>query len=170
MGDPKKSRKKWEGPSHPWRREQLEQEIVLMGQYGLRNKRELWIAKTMLRRIRSKARVLLALPEEERIKRGAPLIRRLVKLGILHSEESTLDDILNLSVEDILERRLQTIVFRKGLAKSIYHARQLITHGHIAINDRRVTSPGHIVSREEENNISFYYLSPYAKSVEVKSE
>jgi len=163
VGDPKKPRKKWEGPSHPWRKEILEQELVLMGQYGLRNKRELWIAKTLLRRIRAKARRLLALPEEERIKRSKPLIRKLYKMGLLPSEDATLDDVLSLTVNDVLERRLQTIVYRKGLATSIYHARQLIVHGHIAINGRRVRSPGHLVSRDEEDKIDYYPLSPYAK-------
>ena len=165
MGDPKKPRKKWEGPSHPWRKEVLEQELVLMGQYGLRNKRELWIAKTVLRRLRAKARRLLALPEEEREARSKPLIRKLYRMGLLPSEDATLDDILGLTVNDILERRLQTIVYRKGLASSIYHARQLIVHGHIAIAGRRVRSPGHLVSREEEDQIRYYPLSPYAKKV-----
>ena len=163
MGDPKKPRKKWEGPSHPWRKEVLEEELVLVGEYGLRNKRELWIAKTILRRIRAKARKLLALPEAERVERSKPLIRRLYRMGLLPSEDATLDDVLGLTVRDVLERRLQTLVYKKGLALSIYHARQLIVHGHIAINGRRVRSPGYLVSREEEDKIGYYPLSPYAK-------
>ena len=163
MGDPKKPRKKWEGPLHPWRGDVLREELELMGKYGLRNKRELWIAKTLLRRFRASARRLLMLPEKERLARSKPLIRRLVRLGLLHSEESTLDDVLNLTVEDVLERRLQTVVYRKGLASTIYHARQLIVHGHVAINGRRVRSPGHLVSRDEEDKISYYPLSPYVK-------
>lgn len=169
MGDPKKPRKKWEGPLHPWRKDVLEQELELMGRYGLRNKRELWIAKTLLRRTRASARKLLMLPEEERIAKSKALIKRLVKMGLLPSEESTLDDVLNLSVENVLERRLQTIVFRKGLATSLYHARQVIVHGHIAIAGRRVRSPGHLVSKDEEGKISYYPLSPYAQRV-VKTE
>ena len=70
---------------------------------------------------------------------------------------------LGLTVRDVLERRLQTLVYKKGLALSIYHARQLIVHGHIAINGRRVRSPGYLVSREEEDKIGYYPLSPYAK-------
>jgi len=170
MGDPKKPRKKWEGPSHPWRKEILEQELELMGRYGLRNKRELWIAKTVLRRMRAKARRLLALPPEERERRGRPLIRKLYKMGLLPSEDATLDDILSLTVDDVLERRLQTIVYKKGLATSIYHARQLIVHGHIAINGRRIRSPGHLVSREEEDKIDYYPLSPYAQRMEEEKK
>lgn len=162
MGDPKKSRRKYETPGHPWIKERLLQEIELVGKYGLRNKRELWIARTYLRRIRARARTLLALPPQRRARFERELINRLVKQGILPSENCTLDDVLNLTIEDILQRRLQYIVYKKGLASSIYHARQLIVHGHIAIGDRRVTSPGHLVTRDEEEQVRFYPLSPYA--------
>ncbi len=168
MGDPKKPRKKWEGPTHPWIRERLREELILIGQYGLRNKKELWIARTFLKRIRGSARRLLALPENERISREKALIKRLADLGILPSEESTLDDVLSLTVETILERRLQTLVYKKGLAKSLFHARQLITHGHIMVNGRRVRSPGQLIKKEEENTITFYPLSPYVKQAEQK--
>ncbi len=161
MGDPKKSRKKWEGPRHPWKKDILQQELELVGRYGLRNKRELWIAKTVLRRIRATARRLLALPTEIREREEKRLITRLYNLGIVPSLEATLDDVLNLTVENILERRLQTVVYRKGLAQTIYHARQLIVHGHIAIAGVRVTSPGHLVRRDEEESIGFYLSSPY---------
>ncbi len=164
MGDPKKPRKKWEGPAHPWRKDVLMQELEIVGRYGLRNKRELWIAKTILRKIRARARKMLA--TKEALEAEKAFINRLYHMGLLPSTETTLDDILNLTVEDVLERRLQTIVFRKGLAKSIYHARQLIVHGHIAIGDRRVTSPGHLVTRDEEALIRYYPLSPYANAKE----
>jgi len=163
MGDPKKPRKKWEGPTHPWRKDVLQAELTLVGKYGLRNKRELWIAKTLLRRIRAKARRLLALPPGERELRSRPLISKLYHMGLLPSPDASLDDVLRLTVEDVLERRLQTLVFRKGLARTMYQARQLIVHGHIAVNGRRVRSPGYLVSREEEEAIGFYPLSPLAK-------
>jgi len=80
---------------------------------------------------------------------------------MLH-ETAVLDDVLDLSIEDILERRLQTIVLRKGLAKSTYQARQLITHGHITIEDRRVTIPSYIVTRKEETQIAYTPKSPFS--------
>ena len=165
MGDPRKPRKKWEGPSHPWVKEVLLEEMRLVGEYGLRNKRELWIAKSFLRRIRARARGLLALPPEERGRLEKPLISRLYKLGLLPSEDATLDDVLRLTVRDVLERRLQTIVYRKGLASSLYHSRQLIVHGHIAIGSRRVRSPGRLVTREEEKLVGYYPHSPIARKV-----
>ncbi len=164
MGDPKKSRKKWERPGHPWIKERLKQELELVGRYGLRNKRELWIAQTILRDIRSKAKKLLSLPLEVRRVKERGLVARLYRAGILNSESAALEDILGLDVESVLERRLQTIVFRKGLAKSIHHARQLIVHGHIAIGLRRIRSPGYLVSRDEENLIGYAPSSPYAKN------
>ncbi len=167
MGDPKKPRKKWEPPGHPWIKERLIEEMRLVGMYGLRNKRELWIAKTMLKRIRERARALLAKPPELRQAEERALIRRLYKLGILNSENATLDDVLGLTVENILERRLQTIVYRKGLARSIHEARQLIVHGHIAIGGRRVTAPGYIVPRDEEDLIDYYPLSPFKKRAQA---
>jgi len=161
VGDPKKSRKKWEGPSHPWRKEILAEELELLGRYGLRNKRELWIAKTILRRIRASARRLLALPPKIREREEKSLLNRLYKMGIVPSPDIPLDEVLNLTVESILERRLQTIVYKKGLAKSLYHARQLVVHGHISIGGVRVTSPSHLVSREEEELIGHAPTSPY---------
>lgn len=154
MGDPKKPRKKWERPGHPWIRARLEEELRLLGEYGLRNKRELWRAQTLLRRLRERARSLLALPPEVRAREEAQLVQRLYNTGLLRSTTSTLDDILGISISDVLERRLQTIVYRKGLAKSMHHARQLIAHGHVLVGGRRVTSPGHLVSRSEEELIA----------------
>lgn len=164
MGDPKKPRKKWESPGHPWIKTRLEQELELMNRYGLRNKRELWVAQTLLRRIRHRARQLLAIPIEERKKALEVLARRLYSMGIIDKLDVDVNDILALTVDAILDRRLQTLVWKKGLAKSIHHARQLIVHGHIAIKNRRVTSPGYLVSREEENYIGYHLVSPYARN------
>lgn len=161
MGDPKKSKKKWEGPGLPWIKEVLMHEQELLGKYGLRNKREIWLARTIIRKFRHMARSLLALPPAERLVREKQLINRLYKMGLLKSQNATIDDILGLKEEDLLERRLQTIVFKKGLARTIYQARQLIVHGHIAIGGKRVTSPGYIVFKDEEDSIDFYPTSPF---------
>ncbi len=154
MGDPRKQRKKYETPRFPWRTDVLQEELKLLGQYGLRNKRELWRHKTMLSKFRGIARSLIGKAPEERKKMQKMLLARLKKLGIIH-ETAALDNVLDLAIEDILERRLQTVVFRRGMAKSIYQARQLVTHGHIAIGDQRVTVPSYTVSREEETQIAF---------------
>ena len=159
MGDPKKQRRKYETPRFPWRTDILQEELKLLGQYGLRNKHELWRQETTLSRFRGIARSLIGRPVEERKRMEDELLARLKKIGILN-ETAALDDVLDLTQEDILERRLQTIVFRKGLAKTIHQARQLITHGHIAVGDRRVTVPSYIVATEEEKQISYASKSP----------
>ncbi|MEM1586821.1 MAG: 30S ribosomal protein S4 [Candidatus Bathyarchaeia archaeon] len=159
MGDPKKPKKKYESPRNPWRSDVLKGELILLGQYGLRNKRELWCAKTMLSKIRGMARSLLSMPIDKRAKLESQLLGKLKRLGVL-PEGAVLDDVLDITVENILERRLQTIVFRKGLAKTPYQARQLIVHGHIAVNGRIVYSPGYLVKKAEEESITYAPISP----------
>lgn len=159
MGDPKKQRKKYETPKFPWRIDVLEDELKLLGQYGLRNKKELWRHKTMLSRFREIARSLLGMSSEERKRLEKQLLGRLARLGII-PKKAALNDVLDLALENILERRLQTFVFRTGLAKSMYQARQIITHGHIAIKDRRVSSPSYLVMKDEEAKIVYAPTSP----------
>jgi len=159
MGDPRRQRKKFETPRFPWRTDTLQAELQLLGQYGLRNKHELWRHRTMLSKYRGTARSLLGMTTQQREVLEKQLLARLNRLGIL-PETAVLDNVLDMSLEDILERRLQTLVFRKGMAKSVHQARQFITHGHVAISNRRVLSPSYLVLRDEEANITFAPMSP----------
>ncbi|UCE43912.1 MAG: 30S ribosomal protein S4 [Candidatus Bathyarchaeota archaeon] len=154
MGDPKKPRKKYETPKFPWQIDTLEMELRLIGEYGLRNKKELWRHRTMISRFRGVARSLLGMSTKERRKRGKKLLDKLHRLGIL-PKDAEIDDVLDLSIENILERRFQSLVFRKGLAKSMHQARQFIAHGHVGIDEKRVSSPGYLVLRDEETKIGF---------------
>lgn len=154
MGDPKKQRRKYETPKNPWNKEQIEAETTLVGEYGLRNKRELWRYRTMLSKIRGIARSLLGKSEEERLPIEQNFLKKLNRLGIL-PEGATTDDTLDLDIRDLLERRLQTVVYRSGLAKTIQQARQLISHGHVKVSKRRVSVPGYIVKRLDEANIKY---------------
>lgn len=163
MGDPKKSRKMFTPPRNPWRTDQLSQELFLLGTYGLRNKRELWRSQTRLSNFRKQARQLLAASSDVRNREEPKLMNYLGKLGLLQGMENTLDDVLSLTIENLLERRLQTIVWKRGLAKSSYQARQLISHGHIALNQRRITVPSYIVSPAEEGSLSFSDGSVFLK-------
>lgn len=149
MGDPKRIRKKYETPGNPWRREALEEELKLMGEYGLRNKRELWRVASILKKYRTMARKLFVVVGEKRMVEEGRLIGRLNRLGVL-PQGATLDDVLKLTVRDFLERRLQTIVYRSGLARTIHHARQLITHGKIFVGGKKVRAPSYHVKRGEE--------------------
>ena len=162
MGKPKFSRKKYETPSHPWQADRIKAENELSRKYGLKNKREIWKAQTALRRYRGQARGLLA-----KIDRGNPQIKKeseqllmyLTRMNILPLN-STLDDVLALETEPILSRRLQTLTYLKGLANTPTQARQLISHGHIAIADRRITVPSYMVTKDEESKIGYAANSP----------
>jgi small subunit ribosomal protein S4 len=163
MGDPRRQRKKYATPRFPWRTDILQEELKLLGQYGLRNKHELWRIETTLSNFRGIARSLIGRSVEERKKMEDELVAKLKKLGVLN-ETAVLDDVLDLTIEDVLERRLQTIVFRKGMGKTIQQVRQLITHGHVSVGNRKVTIPSYTVTKEEEHQITYALKSPIANS------
>ena len=163
MGDPKRTRRSYETPRHPWRRDQLEVELHLMGDFGLRNKRELWRYKTMLSKVRGQARSMLASTGEERARLEKEYLSKLSRIGVL-SESATIDDILDLDIRDLLERRLQTVVFRKGLAKSLFQARQLVSHGHISVAGKIISVPSYMVKRDEEANLKYASQSPLGRA------
>jgi small subunit ribosomal protein S4 len=157
LGDPKKARKQFSRPRSPWRADQLAQELYLLGNFGLRNKRELWKAETQLSSMRKQARTLLAATERVRLREERKLLDSLVKKGLV-AEGASLDDILSLTVEDVLARRLQTMVFKKGMAISPLHSRQLIVHGHVVVGGRTITIPGYGINRFEEPEIKLVGL------------
>ncbi len=155
MGDPRKLRKKYTPPKHPWDSERLAEEKKLVDSFGLKNKKEIWRTDSTIRKFRYLARGLVGIPINQRKGEEEKLLGKLQKLGLL-KEGSTLDDALSLKTEDLLARRLQTLVWRKGLAATLTQARQFITHGHIAVNKRRVDAPGVIIGNEEESVIDWY--------------
>jgi small subunit ribosomal protein S4 len=161
MGDPRKTRKLFRRPRMIWTTDQLNAELYVMGSYGLRNKRELWRAQTEVARIRNQARALLALSTEARSEKEKRLLSFLNRLGLV-KEDATLDDILNLKVEDLLERRLQTIIMKKSGTKSPYQARQIVSHGHVSIGNRKVNIPGYLVRTDEEPQILLHVELPSA--------
>jgi small subunit ribosomal protein S4 len=163
MGDPRKPHKAYQTPRHPWRKDQLEEELHLVGDYGLRNKRELRRHETDLSQIRGIARTLLGTEEEERAQLERQYLTSLARKGIL-PESATVDNILDLNVKDLMERRLQTIVYRSGLAKSIYQARQFVIHGHISVAGDIVTVPSYVVHRDQESRIAFHQTSPLSNA------
>jgi small subunit ribosomal protein S4 len=152
MGDPKTSRRVWQKPKRPLNYDLIMDELKTLGTFGLKTKRELWKTQTELSRVRLQARSLLALRQDERERKEPILMQSLSKIGLVN-EDSTLDDVLNLQVTDLLSRRLQTIAQKKLYFKTPYQARQAIVHGHIMIGDSVVTIPSYIVKTEEEAKI-----------------
>ncbi|MDD2655909.1 MAG: 30S ribosomal protein S4 [Candidatus ainarchaeum sp.] len=172
MGDPRKFSNKYERPMRLWDLDRLKDEKGLKRTYGLKNMRELWVMTQHLKKARRDARRLLSLSEEERARDIGKLMNKLHKLGII-PKEAKLEDILSLTVKDVLERRLQTRVVRKGLAKTMAQSRQLITHGFISIGGRRISAPSYLVTSDEEERISYTRpidLEPPAPVEEAKEE
>jgi len=164
MGDPKLSRKVWKKPKRPLNYDLMMDELKILGTFGLKTKRELWKANTELSRVRLQARSLLALRQEDREQKEPILINSLSKVGLV-DKNSTLDDVLNLQVTDLLSRRLQTIVQKKLYFKTPYQARQAIVHGHIMIGERVVTIPSYTVKIDEEPNIRLTVESQFNQTL-----
>ncbi|KAL4892905.1 ribosomal protein S4 [Aspergillus ambiguus] len=155
--------KTYKVPRRPFESARLDSELKVVGEYGLRNKREVWRVQLTLSKIRRAARELLTLDEKDpkRLFEGNALIRRLVRIGVLDESRMKLDYVLALRVEDFLERRLQTCVYKLGLAKSIHHARVLIKQRHIRVGKQIVNVPSYMVRLDSQKHIDFALTSPY---------
>lgn len=164
MGDPKFSRKAYDTPSHPWQGERIKAEHEVVVEFGLKNKTEVWKAQSILRNYRKQSRELQARlrgNDAQASIEANNLISKCSRMGILPLSGGDLNDILTLKERDLLSRRLQTIVFEKGLASTIKQARQMINHGHIFLNGHRVTVPGYIVLRSEEPTVEYAPASAF---------
>eukprot|EP00747_Dinoflagellata_sp_TGD_P150278 gnl/TRDRNA2_/TRDRNA2_177094_c0_seq11.p2 gnl/TRDRNA2_/TRDRNA2_177094_c0~~gnl/TRDRNA2_/TRDRNA2_177094_c0_seq11.p2 ORF type:complete len:193 (+),score=53.51 gnl/TRDRNA2_/TRDRNA2_177094_c0_seq11:74-652(+) len=150
-------------PKRPFEKERLDAEMKLVGEYGLKNKREVWRVQYVLSKIRTAARELLTLDEknETRMFQGEALLRRMVRLGLLLENERKLDYVLGLTTAKIMERRLQTKVFKLGLAKSIHHARCLIRQRHIRVGKQICNIPSFVVRLDSEKHVDFALTSPF---------
>lgn len=158
MGDPKKTRKKFSKPAHPWNKQRIEEEAVLLKEYGFKNKKELWKMSSLLSRIKSIAKKNVASGSAQAQKENMQQVKKLHKLGLV-TDNASLDEILGITLRDLLEKRLQTVVYKKGFARSVSQARQFITHGHVAIADKKIDSPSYLVSVEEMQLVTFKQTS-----------
>lgn len=154
----------YETPNHPFQGQRIATEADLLGRYGLKNKEELWKAQSELRGYRREARRLLGEAQgdaEAAATAGADFLARLRRIGIL-TEDEGFDDVLSLDVTDVLERRLQTVVYRQGIGNTPKQSRQFIVHGHVRVAESRVTQPSYKVDVTEEGQIDYDPASPIA--------
>lgn len=176
MGDPVRKSKKYEKPKKLWNKERIESEGAIKTEFGLKNSRELWTMQTLLRRIRREARRLLSGKGANADVRSSQLLNRVRKF-FLQKPELSLDDLLSLTVKDVLQRRLQSVVVKKNFAQTMPQARQFIAHGHISVNGKHVSSPSYLVSFEEEASVNWsgkplgsFSEKPAAPKVEIVSK
>ena len=166
MGEPKFSRPRTQTPTHPWKQARIDEEHDLKERYGLKKvggMREIWREKSALRRHRNQAMKLIGRvdsTEGHYAKEKEQLLDSLTKKGLLQTG-ADVGDVLEINVEHMLSRRLQSVVYYKGLAPSMRAARNLIVHGHICIGDQRMTVPGYHVLKEEEDSLQYSENSPF---------
>ena len=154
MGDPRRQRKTYSGPTHPWQKTRIDLEAELKKKYGYKNKKELWKITSKLRNYRAQARNLIPRLDTEQGKLELKQLFSKMQSYGLTSEKPTIDEILQLNIEDLLDRRLQTILYKKGLCNTVGQARQFIVHGHVRINGQKQTAPSFLVKKKEENGVT----------------
>ncbi len=160
MGDNKKSKKQYSKPRHPWQKARIEYEKKLVQEYGLKNKQEVYKHDTLIKKIIRFYKQLNYQTTQQATTEQEQLLSRVRRLGYLPKEQDA-SGILSMTVENSLDRRLQTLVFKKGLARTVRQARQFITHQHILVNGKIVDAPGYIVPVSEEAHIEFVIRSPF---------
>lgn len=148
----RKLKRKYSKPMKPWEKQRIIDEKQLTKEYAYKNKKEIWKMKTRVDEFRNFAKKLVSVDNEQQVKERDEFLKGLYRRGLV-SKDAGIDDVLALTVRDLSERRLQTMVFRKGLVNTPKQARQLVVHGHVFIGDRKVTIPSKIVNRDEEKLI-----------------
>ena len=143
MGDPRKHRKKYNTPSTCWNKTRIEEEALLVKEFGFKNKKEIWKVETLLRKFARKAKSLIPAEGKQAEIETKHLLDKLASLSLLEPN-SQLDKVLDIELRSLAERRLQSLISKKGLAKSVNQARQFITHRHITIGDKVITSPSYL--------------------------
>lgn len=154
MGDIKKLKKKFASPRHPWSKRAIEVEGKLVKEYGLGKKREIYTADAVLKKYKTLAKKLIAKKTIQGEIEKQQILARLQRLGLL-PVGTDLSNILALETKNVLDRRAQSIVFKRGFARSIKQARQFIVHRHILLGDKEVTSPSKLLTQEEESRLNF---------------
>src|SRR3989344_3137 len=162
MGDSRRFKKQYSTPSHPFQKARIDFENEILREYGLKNKTEVWKANSKLKSFAGQAKRLIAAYGNQAEVERKQLFARLERVGLL-KPGSALDDVLSLRITNLLDRRLQTIVFKKGLARSVKAARQFISHAHVSVNGKIISAPGYIVGVHEENTVSFIEASSLSK-------
>lgn len=163
MGDPKKLKRKYKTPNHPWQKARIEEEKILARDFGLKNKTEIWLMNSILKDFQERAKKLVANKGKQAQIEKEALVRKLISLGLL-KPNAEIHDVLSVNIKDLMERRLQTIIVKKTFARTHKQARQFITHGHIFVGGKKINSPSYLITEEEKMLIEFRQSSPLNNS------
>ena len=161
MGSPKKQRKKFSKPAHPWQKERILAEKELLKEYGLNRKYEIWKMNSILKNFTRHTKSLTAAKKPHVEEEKTQFLAKLSSLGLI-GKDKKIEDVLSLTLKDVMERRLQTLVCRKNIASNIKQSRQFIVHGHISVGDKTITSPSYLVPLNEEGSIQFAQNSVFS--------
>jgi small subunit ribosomal protein S4 len=154
MGDPRKSKKQYKTPAHPWIKTEIDETKILKKEYGLTKRKEILVASSFLKKYKDIAKRLIADKTAQGEKEKTQMMDKLQRYGLLQAGAS-LDNVLSIQLKDVLERRIQSVLFRKGMCRSMNQARQFITHRHIMIGDKEMTAPSYLLTSEEESKLGF---------------
>ncbi|MFW5852831.1 MAG: 30S ribosomal protein S4 [Nanoarchaeota archaeon] len=164
MGDPRKRRKNFARPSVLWNEAVLATDKEILREYKPKNKKEIWKMNSFLQNIKDQAKGITSrlgtARAEQAMHEKELLIAKVKRYGLIQKEDVGLSDLLNLTLRDVMDRRLQTVVFKKNLSKTVSQGRQFIVHGHVKVAGKKITSPSYLVSSEEENSVDFVAKSP----------
>jgi len=159
MGVVAKPRKKYMSHKKRWVKKTIDDEKKLVTDYALKKKKEIRRVEFQLSKYKRLAKELNKMSGEEKDKEAEQLLNRLKSEGILSEDATTLDEVLDISVRDVLERRLSNIVYKHQLAKTPNQARQFVVHGHVKVGDSVITAPSYQVSLDEEKRVDFVHKS-----------
>ncbi|MFA4952642.1 MAG: 30S ribosomal protein S4 [Candidatus Pacearchaeota archaeon] len=157
----KRKHKLYSRPKRPFDKKRIEEEAKIKEEFGLKNKKEIWKTEAKVKLIRERAKRIIHTNQDEQ----KSFFNRLNKIGI---KANSIADVLSLDKKDYLKRRLQTIVFRRKLANTIKHARQMIVHKNVLVDGRVINSPSYIVPIELENKINLKKKNKKINSEEIK--
>lgn len=164
MGDPRRIRKNYANPRMQWNEANLAYEKEIKRDYKPKNKKEIWKMTAFLQNIKDQAKSINSMLGTARRSQALveqdQLIARVKRFGLIKKEDITLGDLLGLELRDVMERRLQTLVVRKKLARTMSQSRQFITHGHILVAGKKLTSPSYMVPLSDDETIDFVSKSP----------
>jgi len=148
-----RKRNRYVKPRKAYEKARISEENKLVEKYGLKNKKEIWKAKAKINYFRKRAMALAKLSLEEQ----EVLFRKLKEIGL---NVNSVADVLGLNLENLLERRLPTVLHKKGLAKTAKEARQMVVHKRVSIGGRVSNIPSYIVRVSEESIINVKSAKP----------